>query len=126
MPRRCEIKNNIDSFLYSIEVYPPQFFDNFNPRAEFEKWAAIEVTDFEEIPDGMETMTSPEGLYAVFLHKGPASTGQKTYQYIFEAWLPNSDFLLDDRPHFAMMGEKYKKDDPGSEEELWIPVKQIK
>ena len=123
MPRRNEIKNNIGTDLYSIEVFPPQFFDNFNSDAEFEKWAAIEVTDFNQISDGMETLTSPQGLYTVFVHRGPASTGEKTYRYIFETWLPNSQFLLDNRPHFAIMGEKYKKDDPDFEEELWIPVK---
>jgi AraC family transcriptional regulator len=123
MPRRKEIKNNIGTELYSIEVYAPLYFNNFNPNAEFEKWAAIEVADFETIPNEMETITLPDGLYAVFVHKGPASTGPKTYQYIFGTWLPNSDFLLDNRPHFARMGEKYKNEDPNSEEEIWIPIK---
>jgi AraC family transcriptional regulator len=126
MPRRREIENNIGTDLYSIEVYTPQFFDNFNVSAEFEKWAAIEVTDFRTIPDEMETITLPDGLYAVFVHKGPASSGPETYQYIFGTWLPNSGFLLDNRPHFALMGQKYKKEDPNSEEELWIPIKPKK
>jgi len=71
----------------------------------------------------METITVPDGLYAVFLYKGPASAASNIYQYIFGTWLPNADFLLDDRPHFALMGEKYKNEDPSSEEELWIPIK---
>jgi AraC family transcriptional regulator len=123
MPRRHEIGNRTGSDLYSVEVYPRFFWDNFTPDAEFEKWAAIEVTDFETIPDKMERLMVPAGVYAIFLHKGPASTGQETYGYIFRRWLPGSDFILDDRPHFAVMGEKYKKDDPDSEEEIWIPVK---
>ena len=123
MPRRKEIKNNIGSDLYSIEVYSPLFFDHFNPEAEFEKWAAVEVTDFNLVPAGMQNITLPSGLYAVFLYKGRASEGSKTYQYIFGTWLPNSDYMLDNRPHFAQMGEKYKNEGPNSEEELWIPVK---
>jgi AraC family transcriptional regulator len=123
MPRKKEIKNNISSDLYSIEVYKPLFFEHFSPEAEFEKWASVEVTDFNKIPEGMETITLPGGLYAVFLYKGPASEGAKTYQYIFGTWLPNSDYLVDTRPHFALMGEKYKNEEPDSEEELWIPVK---
>jgi AraC family transcriptional regulator len=123
MPKRPEIKNCMDSNLYSIEVYPPLFFDRFNPEAEFEKWAAIDVTDFDTVPEGMETILVPGGAYAVFLYKGPASAASNTYKYILGIWLPNSDFLLDDRPHFAIMGEKYKNEDPGSEEELWIPIK---
>ena len=106
MPRRKEIQNNLGTELYSIEVYAPFYFNNFNPDAEFEKWAATEVTDFQTIPIEMETITLPNGLYAVFVHKGPANNGPKTYQFIFGTWLPNSDFFLDIRPHFAIMGQK--------------------
>jgi AraC family transcriptional regulator len=125
MPRRREIKNNIGSELYSIEVYEPLYFNNFNPEKEFDKWAAVEVIDFETVPDDMETLTSPGGLYAVFIHKGSADKASETYRYIFGTWLPASDFLLDVRPHFAVMGEKYKNDETDSEEEVWIPVKNI-
>jgi AraC family transcriptional regulator len=123
MPLRKTITNNIGLELYSVEIYHPHFFDNFDPTAIFDKWAAIEVKDFNAVPAGMEQVLIPGGLYAVFVHKGPASEGPKTYQYIFGTWLPNAKFLLDNRPHFALMGEKYKNNDPASEEELWIPIK---
>lgn len=122
MPRRKEIVHPVGTDLYSLELYPSGYFDRFDPNATFEKWAAVEVSTLENIPDGMETLIAPAGQYAVFLHKGPASDGPKTYQYIFQTWLPNSDFTLDDRPHFAIMGEKYKHNSPDSEEEIWIPV----
>ena len=121
--RKKEIKNNVGIELYSIEIYPVSFFENFNPNNNFEKWAAVEVTDFAKIPDDMGTIISPEGLYAIFLYKGLASEGTKTYQQIFQNWLPKSGYLLDNRPHFAVMGEKYKNNHPDSEEELWIPIK---
>jgi AraC family transcriptional regulator len=123
MPRLKEIQNCVGAELYAMEVYPVGYFDNFNPTAEFEKWAAVEVQDLDTIPADMETLTAPAGQYAVFLHKGPASNGPQTYQYIFQSWLPSSDYLLDNRPHFAVMGEKYKQEDQNSEEEIWIPVK---
>ena len=123
MPRRKEIRNNLNSDLYSLEVYDPGFFDNFNPATEFQKWAAIEVTDFDQVPENMETLVIPTGLYAVFVHRGPQNEAAMTYRYIFETWMPRSGYEPDDRPHFAVMGEKYKKDDPESEEEIWIPVK---
>jgi AraC family transcriptional regulator len=126
MPRLREIANSRGPVLYSVEVYSPQFFDVFSPETQFEKWAAIEVTDFDSVPGGMETIRLPRGVYAVFLHRGPASAGPKTYEYIFRTWLPNSDFSIDNRPHFALMGERYKRDDPDSEEEIWIPIKHNK
>ena len=123
MPRRKEIKNTIDSNLYSLEVFPVGHFDNFDPNSLFQKWAAIEVTDFDEVPSEMETLIIPTGLYAIFIHKGPASDAHITYHSIFVEWLPNSEYTIDDRPHFAIMGTKYIKDDPNSEEEIWIPIK---
>lgn len=127
MPTRNEIKNVISSDLYSVEVYTdPQFFQRFNPNQEFEKWAAVQVSDFEYVPNGMEILTIPNGLYAVFLYRGKGSEAPKAYQYILGTWLPGSIYAVDNRPHLAVMGEKYKNEDPNSEEELWIPIKQKK
>ena len=123
MPRRKEITNNIGTDLYSLQVYPEKYFEDFDPRAEFEKWALVEVKDFSGLPDDMETFSLPGGLYAVFLHRGPASQGARTFQYIFTNWLPRSQCVLDDRPHFEILGEKYKNEAPDSEEEIWVPVK---
>jgi AraC family transcriptional regulator len=124
MPRRREIKNNVNTELISMQVYEPSFtIEDLNLTTVFEKWAAVEVTDFNTIPDGMKTITLPSGLYAVFLHKGDASAGPKVFQYIFGTWLPNSNYSFDNRPQFEVLGEKYKNDDPNSEEEIWIPIK---
>jgi len=125
MPRRMEIKNRTNTDLLSISVYDTSMdFENFSPQAEYDKWAAAEVTDFNSIPDGMEPLTIESGLYAVFIHKGAASDGTKTFRYIFGTWLPNSDYVIDTRPHFEILGSKYKNNDPDSEEEIWVPVKK--
>ena len=124
MPRRKEIRNNTTNDLFSMQVYDKSYdFNNFDPEATFEKWAAIEVSDFDTVPNEMECYVLSEGLYAVFNYKGAASQGTKMFQYIFGTWLPASDYILDDRPHFEILGEKYKNEDPNSEEEIWIPIK---
>lgn len=124
MPRRKEIRNLKSADLYSIQVYSENFnFRDFDFNAEFEKWAGAEVSDISQVPDGMESLILKDGLYAVFIHKGPASKGEKTFRYIFEKWLPGSGYMIDYRPHFEILGEKYKNEDPDSEEEVWIPVK---
>jgi AraC family transcriptional regulator len=121
MPRRKEIANNLSADLFSMQVYHPSH-DFTQPTQEFEKWAALEVTDFNTIPDGMEPFELVGGLYAVFLYQG-LSTDTSIFRYIFGEWLVSSDYLLDNRPHFEILGEKYKNNDPNSEEEIWIPVK---
>jgi AraC family transcriptional regulator len=124
MPWRKEIKKSVSPDLFSMQVYDRSFdFWNFNMETEFEKWAAAEVSDFNEIPDGMEAYTLGGGLYAVFIHRGGPGTFSKTFQFIFGYWLPRSDYELDNREHFELLGEKYKNNDPASEEEVWIPIR---
>jgi AraC family transcriptional regulator len=123
MPRRREISNSISVDLVSMQVYNLTYFSEFDPANEFEKWAAMEVSDFDHVPEHMQTFTLVGGLYAVFDYKG-SSTDNSILQYIFGNWLPNSDYVLDNRPHFELLGEKYKNSDPASEEEIWIPIKR--
>lgn len=120
MPRLNEIETRIGSDLFSLQVYDEDYFQQFSPMNEFEKWALVEVRNFSQFPEEMEPFELPGGLYAVFQHKG---MGIEIFQHIFGVWLPNSEFQLDDRPHFEVLGEKYKQGSPDSEEEIWVPVK---
>lgn len=121
MPRRAEIINPICSDLFAVQIYESNYFEAFNPNAIFEKWATLEVVDFDNIPAEMESFTLSGGLYAVFELKGHDIA---IFDYIFRTWIPNSKYDLDHRPHFEILGAKYKKDDPNSEEEIWIPIKE--
>ena len=124
MPRVKEIKNKTSTDLFSVQVYDADYnFNQFNPSVYFTKWSATEVSIFDHVPANMETLTIAEGLYAVFLHKG-SNTDNSTFQYIFQKWLPNcEEYSLDARPHFEVLGEKYKNNNSSSEEEIWIPIK---
>lgn len=122
LPRRKEIINNLTSDLITVAVYNPKYFADFNPTNEFERWAAVEVADFDNVPKEMDTFILPSGLYAVFNYKG-SSTDNSIFQYILGTWLPSSEYVLDDRPHFEVLGGKYKNNDPNSEEEIWIPIR---
>jgi AraC family transcriptional regulator len=121
MPKRGEIKNPISLDLFAVQVYQPTYFEAFNPNTVFEKWATLEVADFNNMPAEMESFTLSGGLYTVFEHKGHSI---EFFDYIFRTWIPNSKYNLDQRPHFEILGAKYKKEDPNSEEEIWIPIKE--
>lgn len=125
MPRQNEITNNLTGDLITTVVYKPKYFADFKPTNEFEKWATVEVADFDNVPNEMDTFILPSGLYAVFDYKG-SSADNSIFQYILGTWLPNSDYILDDRPHFEVLGNKYKNNAPTSEEEIWIPIKERK
>lgn len=114
------IPNRIDSFRYSLQEYPPHYFDQFNPTLSFKKWALVAVEDQANIPENCESFKLPGGAYAVFHLIG---NDTKIFQYIYSSWLPNSAYTLDQRPHFELLGDKYKNGDPLSEEDIYIPIK---
>lgn len=124
MPKRREITNNLTNDLISLVVYSPIHFLDFKPTNNFERWATVEVENFNKVPSEMETYILSSGLYAVFNYRGMSSESSAFFQYIFNEWIPNSDYLVDNRAHFEILGEKYRPNDPLSEEAIFIPIKQ--
>lgn len=123
MPRRYEIPGRLHPRYLSIQVFDRAGGDPADPSTPFDRWAAVEVGDAAEPPPGMEAYTIGGGLYAVFLHRGPAAAAPRTWGFIFGQWLPASDHVVDDREHFERLPEGYRPDDPNAEEEVWIPVR---
>jgi len=123
VPKIKNIENRLTTDKISMQVYDNSYHVNFNPNNEFEKWATVEVKDFNYIPKEMEAFTLNGGEYAVFDYKG-SSNDNSIFQYIFMIWLPDSGYQLDNRPHFEVLGDKYKNNDPTSEEEIWIPIRK--
>ena len=106
----------------SMQVFPNGASQVADPEAMFAKWAVVRVQEFESVPAGMKTYDLRGGLYAVFVHNGPA-TDLSTFFYIFQDWLPISEYSLDDREHFEALPEGYNALDPNAREEIWIPVR---
>ena len=122
-PRIREISDRLGEDKYSLQVYPEDYFKVFNPMKSFQKWALVEVSGTDNLPKDMAPFTLNGGLYAVFNYKG-SSADPSIFQYIYSEWVPKSKYQLDNRPHFEVLGEKYKNNDPNSEEEIWIPIQE--
>lgn len=123
MPRLKEIKNAVSADLFSLQIYNGETFEEFTPTTEFTKFALVEVKNYDFVPDGFEQFDLPAGNYAVFLHKGTGADFPKTTHYIYAEWLPSSQYTIDDRPHFAVMGDNYLgHENPETEEEVWVPI----
>ena len=120
MPLRGRIENRVSAELYSLQVYPPAL----TMETSFEKWALAEVAEGAPAPEGMESFRLEGGQYAVFQYKGHPAAAQPFFEEIFQVWLPASGYVLDDRPHFEILGAAYRNNHPDSEEEVWIPVKK--
>ncbi|KIX19940.1 AraC family transcriptional regulator [Flavobacterium sp. 316] len=123
MPRLKEVKNAVSADLFSLQVYNGETFEEFTPTTEFTKYALVELKNYDFIPEGFEKFEIPAGQYAVFIHKGTSADFPKTSQIIYGEWLPNSEYKIDNRPHFAVMGDKYLgHENPETEEEVWVPI----
>lgn len=124
MPRRKEIAPAVGTDLFSLQVYAPHFqLQHFTPQTTFDRWAAVEVPEHATVPAGMEELALTGGQYAVFLHQGPASAGPRTFGFIYGVWAPAAPYRIDNtRPHFEVLGPKYKHEDPSSEEDVFIPI----
>ncbi len=123
MPRRTEIMNALDENVLDLRVYPKGYFKKFDPNQFFVKWALKEVSDHEKIPDNMFPFILDNGIYAVFNHLGHGSDIEP-FHYIFQTWLPDSEYVIDTRPHFEILGPDYKKDSADSKQEIWIPIRE--
>ncbi|MEO2061740.1 MAG: GyrI-like domain-containing protein [Christiangramia sp.] len=126
MKLRGGIKNASSKDLYSVQVYGKNFMTgDFDTDSIFEKWAGMSVTDHDTSYKILENLVIPQGLYAVFTHHGTAKKFADTSKYIFENWLPASEYRLANRPHFEVLGSTYKgPENPDSEEHIWIPIEE--
>ncbi|WP_048641438.1 GyrI-like domain-containing protein [Cyclobacterium amurskyense] len=118
------ISSNKPQEFIALQVYEASYFSSaFDPSKEFDQWACMEVENGKEIHQELTPFLLKGGLFAVFNYKGP-STDHSVFEYIYGTWIPESQFQLDDRPHFQVMGEKYSNNSPSSEEEIWIPLRR--
>jgi len=124
-PKVKEVSHKRNHLLYSVNIYPSAFVEgNHTVDTQFTKWAAVEVGQFKE-EHNLEEFHIPAGDYAVFTHKGIANEFPKTLAFIYNEWLPNSEYQLADRPHFEVLTPNYQPNDPEHEEEIWIPIKKV-
>lgn len=120
-PRIKELNNRVSNDRLSLQIYPPEYHQKFHTSNKFVKWAAVEVVGFENIPLGLDSLLLRTGQYAVFDFKGKPSEIASVFHYIFNQWIPNSKYCVDDRPHFELIGLNYNN--TNAEEEIWIPIK---
>ena len=94
-----------------------------NPAREdgsFRYLAAMEVSSDESIPLGMESWDVPAQQYAVFPCTLP--TIRETYKYIFESWLPGSDYTYVQAPDFEFYDDDFDPQVPDSRLYIYIPI----
>ncbi|MTI86941.1 MAG: AraC family transcriptional regulator [Balneolaceae bacterium] len=85
---------------------------------------AVEVSAKLDLPESFIHLKLPPYQYAVFGHKGPASTLHSTIQTIWDEWLPQSNYQLVSNAgfFFERYGELFNPQTRRGDIEVWIPV----
>lgn len=103
------------------------YTNNFSCEDEqpaFDFYAAIEVTDFSAVPDGMITKELPASKYAIFSFTGkPQDSMQPVADYIYKEWFPQStcQFNENNMCDFTKSFDAIDSDG-NSKIEYWIPI----
>ena len=82
MPQLDKVQNRISSDLISLQVYPRDYFKEFNPNTIYTKWAATEVSNYIDDDHNFESLELKGGLYAVFTYKGSSSEAFLFFQCV--------------------------------------------
>ena len=90
----------------------------------FRYLAGMSVARTDEIPEGMDVWSVPAQTYAVFSCTLP-SIGQ-TYQYVFETWIPRSQYQYIPGIDFEYYDESFDPADANSLLKIYIPIKEKK
>ena len=98
--------------------------EDYNPETQvgYRYMVATTVKSTKKIPEGMIAHTVPAANYAIFEHHGLVSGIEKTYNYIFGEWLPQSGYEVEQKDVFEYYGKKYKHNSDDSIAEIWVPV----
>lgn len=105
------------------KYYQVQYWSDNQELGGLYFFTGIEVTHIEDLNPLFVIKTIPKGRYLRFIHKGFSNKVGYTYRYIYNQFLPETDYKLTKPFNFEYYGEKclgpYNED---SESEIYIPV----
>jgi len=103
--------------------YQVQFWSDNQDLNGLYFFTGVEITQAENINPLFVLKTIPAGKYLRFIHKGLANKVGYTYKYIYNQFLPNTEYKLNIPFNFEHYGEKclgpYNEH---SESEIYIPI----
>lgn len=115
--------NTIKNAIKPDRFYQVQFWSENNDIGGMYFYIGIEVENLDNIPPQFVIKIIPNGNYLKFIHKGLANKVGYTYQYIYNQFLPNTNYKLNKPFNFEFYGKKclgpYNEK---SESEIYIPI----
>ena len=84
--------------------------------------SGVEVRTFSETPAELGRIRIPARPYAVFSHRDHVSQIPKTWNAIWDAYLPSSHLTVADAPYFERYDERFDPHTGMGVTEIWIPL----
>lgn len=89
---------------------------------EFTYVAAVEVSQFDALPDDLTCVDIPQSYYAVFTHQGSVGTIAQSMDYVFGQWLPNSTYEPTGTPDFELYDERFNPMTGSGAFDIYVPL----
>jgi AraC family transcriptional regulator len=96
---------------------------NHDDAGNFDYFAAVEVTDFEDLPAEYARLRVPAQRYAVFNFNDHISAISAAFSWIWGTWLPGSGHTPSDAPVLERYTPAFDPSTGMGGVELWIPIK---
>lgn len=122
MKKVQQIEHRKQRRTYGVQRYP----DDFNPTNNvFEYIAAVQVTKFGSIPEGLIGFELPERHYVVYTFTGEVTpvTMTQLYANIYGQWIFNLPYEMYCDFDFEFYDEHFNPGQPNSYMSIYIPIK---
>ncbi len=95
---------------------------NADDAGNMDYLCGVEVSDFSALPGEFSRLRIAAHRYAVFSHREHVSTVRRTWNTIWNKWLPASGHLPADAPNFERYDEKFDPVSGMGGFEIWLPL----
>ena len=96
---------------------------NADDSGNFDYLCGVEVADFSGLPDELSRVRIGAQRYAVFTHSEHISTIRRTWNTIWNKWLPESGHAPADAPNFERYSEQFNPVTGMGGVEIWLPLR---
>lgn len=96
---------------------------NADDNGNLDYLCGVEVSDFSALPAELSRLRISPQRYAVFSHREHVSTIRRTWNTIWNQWLPASGHIPADAPNFERYDGKFDPVSGMGGLEIWLPLK---
>ena len=96
---------------------------NADDSGNFDYLCGVEVGDFSSLPAELNHVRVPAQRYAVFTHREHVAVIRRSWNTIWNKWLPESGHTPADAPNFERYSEQFDPITGMGGFEIWLPLK---